>query len=407
MTNRLFHDRGIRAIVVQGLLVAVLAGAAWMLTENAVENLRRQNIASGFAFLNRTAGFDISQTLIAYKNTDTYARAFWVGLCNTLLVAALGIVLATLLGFALGIARLSANWLIAKLALAYVEIVRNVPLLLWLFMIYFGVLLTLPAPGASITLPLGILLNQRGLYVPWPVMPAGWSIVTGLALAGGMLAALLRWREVQMARREAPGPGGTRPSGTRPGGTRLGGTADGNRPGSLPWWTLPLLPAAFVALMIGPPTFVRPVMGPFNLEGAGEVLPELMALLIGLVTYTASYIGEIVRAGILSVPAGQQQAASALGLNSRDTLWLVVVPQALRAIIPPLTNQYVNLAKNSSLAVAVGYPDLVSIFAGTILNHTNQAVETIALTMAVYLALSLAISAAMNAANARVALRER
>jgi general L-amino acid transport system permease protein len=372
------YDRRWHAIALQALLLAVLAWAVWTLTANAVENLRRQNIASGFGFLSRTAGFDISESLIAYKNTDTYARAFWVGLCNTLLVAGLGIVLATALGFVIGIARLSTNWLIAKLALVYVEIVRNVPLLLWLFVMYFGVLLALPAPGASITLPFGVLLNKRGIYFPVPVMTAAWSVVAVLT-AAGLVAAVVLWRGQ---------------AGKREGRATL-------------WWALPLVPAVVLGLMAGPLQFVRPVMGPFNLDGAGEILPELIALLAGLVTYTAAYIGEIVRAGILSVSRGQRQAAAALGLDDRDTLRLVVIPQALRAIVPPLTNQYVNLAKNSSLAVAVGYPDLVSVFAGTILNHTNQAVETIAITMAVYLLLSLSISGAMNVLNARVALVER
>lgn len=321
--SQLRHDPKVRSIAIQAALVVALAALIVVMILNAAANLEQQNIASGFGFLRRTAGFDISQTLVPYANTDTYARAFWVGLTNTLLVAALGIVFATLLGFVIGIARLSANWLVAKLALVYVEVVRNVPLLLWLFAIYFGVLLRLPAPGESTHLPFGMLLNQRGLYLP--------------ALGSG------QW----------------------------------------------------------------PGMGAFNIEGGVAIQPELIALLTGLVTYTAAYIGEIVRAGILSVARGQGQAAAALGLTPVQSLRYVVLPQALRAIIPPLTNQYVNLAKNSSLAVAVGYPDLVSVFAGTILNHTNQAVETIAITMAVYLVMSLALSAGMNALNARVALKER
>jgi len=320
----LFTEPKRRAVVLQALVVVLLVALLLAIIHNASINLAKQNIASGFGFLNRTAGFDISQHLIAYKNTDTYARAFWVGLCNTLLVAALGILFATAFGFLLGIARLSSNWLVAKLALVYVEVVRNVPLLLWLFVIYFGVLLRLPSVAESWNLPGGLLLNQRGLY--------------------------------------APSPWGT------------------------PAW---------------------PVIGAHNVEGGIGIEPELIALLCGLVSYTSAYIGEIVRGGIESVSRGQRQAASALGLNESQAMRHVILPQALRAIVPPLTNQYVNLAKNSSLAVAVGYPDLVSVFAGTILNHTNQAVETIAITMAVYLALSLSISAAMNVLDARVALKER
>ena len=313
-----------RAIALQAAVVVVLLALIAAAIHNAAVNLEKQNIASGFGFLNRTAGFDISQHLIPYKNTDTYARAFWVGLTNTLLVATLGIIFATIFGFLLGIARLSSNWLVAKLALVYVEVVRNVPLLLWLFVIYFGVLLRLPSVADSLHIPGGILLNLRGLYVPWP-----WGT---------------------------------------------------------PAW---------------------PVIGAHNVEGGLAIEPELIALTMGLVSYTTAFIGEIVRGGIESVSRGQGQAARALGLNESQALRHVILPQALRAIVPPLTNQYVNLAKNSSLAVAVGYPDLVSVFAGTILNHTNQAVETIAITMAVYLVISLSISAAMSALDARVALEER
>jgi general L-amino acid transport system permease protein len=296
-------------------------------------------------------------------------------------------VLATVLGFALGVARLSNNWIVAKLALVYVEVVRNVPLLLWLLVVYFGVLLKLPPPEDSLALPGGILMNRRGVYFPWPVMTPAWHAVLALAVVGAILAAIVA---VLASRVEASD-----------------GQGEGAKPRRWPWVAAALAPAVIAALLAGPIEFTRPVMGRFNLDGGGVILPELLALVAGLVTYTAAYIGEIVRAGIQSVPDGQRQAAAALGLSPRDTLWSVIVPQALRAIIPPLTNQYVNLVKNSSLAVAVGYPDLVSVFAGTILNHTNQAVETIAITMAVYLTLSLALAAAMNAFNARVALKER
>jgi general L-amino acid transport system permease protein len=334
-----------RNIALQGLLVVVLAwGVSWLVA-NASANLQRQNIASGFGFLQRTAGFDISQRLIAYANTDTYARAFWVGLTNTLLVAGVSMVLATVVGFALGIARLSPNWLIAKLALVYVEIVRNVPLLLWLFLIYFGVLLRLPAPEASWHIGGGGLLNQRGLYLPSLVLTSGWLAVIGLAVVGSILAVALNAR----------------------GKIGLAGVM------------MLVAPAVLGAVLAGPLHVQSPVLGRFNVTGGLEILPELMALTIGLVTYTAAYIGEIVRAGIQSVARGQRQAASALGLTDRDALRFIVVPQALRAIVPPLTN----------------------------LNHTNQAVETIAITMAVYLTLSLAIAGGMGVLNARVALKGR
>lgn len=378
------------AIALQAaVLVGLAAGIAW-LAANAAASLERQNIASGFGFLSRTAGFDISQSLIAYANTDTYARAFWVGLFNTLLVAALGIVLSTVLGFAIGIARLSSNWLVARVALVYVELVRNVPLLLWLLMVYFGMLLRLPPPEHSIALPFGALLNRRGLYLP-AVEPTATMLAAFAFAAAGIVAAMA------LARVRKPVP-----------------LADTTGPAPLPsrteaagWAALFCLPALVVLASGGPLRAEAPELGRFNLEGGVAILPELIALLTGLVSYTAAYIGEVVRAGIVSVPTGQRQAAAALGLSGHDTLWRIVVPQGMRAIVPPLTNQYVNLTKNSSLAVAVGYPDLVSVFAGTILNHTNQAVETIAITMVVYLALSLATATAMGFVNARYALKER
>lgn len=372
-----------RAIALQALLVTLIVwGISWLVA-NATANLQRQNIASGFGFLQRTAGFDISQRLISYANTDTYARAFWVGLLNTLLVAAVATVLATIAGFALGIARLSPNWLIAKLAVVYVEIVRNVPLLLWLFLIYFGVLLRLPPPEASWHV-FGGLLNQRGLYLPYPILTPIWLAAIGLAVVGASLAVALTRRQLKP-------------------------TAPIDQPSA--WQNvgvlLPLIPALIAAVLAWPLPTHPLIIERYNVAGGIEILPELTALTIGLVTYTAAYIGEIVRSGIQSVSPGQRQAASALGLSSTEALRFVIVPQALRAIVPPLTNQYVNLAKNSSLAVAVGYPDLVSVFAGTILNHTNQAVETIAITMAVYLFVSLAIAGAMGVLNTRVALKGR
>jgi general L-amino acid transport system permease protein len=362
-----------RAIAVQALLVAALAGLFIWIAGNVGDNLRQQNIASGFAFLERTAGFDISQKLIAYKNTDTYGRAFLVGLANTLLAGSLALVLATAAGFALGLARLSANWLVAHLALLYVEVVRNIPLLLWLLMIY-AVLLRLPAPADSIALPFGTQLNQRGLYFPVPLATPAFHAVVGLALAGVVLALIL----------------------ARPMRLKVWQTA-----------ALGVLPGALAAALGWPFAVSVPQMGPFNLEGGIAILPEFIALVAGLVLYTAAYIGEIVRAGLLSVPPGQRDAAAALGLEPRDTLRLITVPLALRAIVPPLTNQYLNLVKNSSLAVAVGYPDVASVLAGTILNHTNQAIEAVAMTMAVYLTLSLLIALVMNTLNARVALKER
>ncbi|MFV0368033.1 MAG: amino acid ABC transporter permease [Hyphomicrobiaceae bacterium] len=379
------YDPRSRGILFQLLLIVAIVSLGYEIVTNAIENLQKQHIASGFGFLDTTAGFDISQSLIAYTNTSSYGRAFWVGLLNTLFVAALGVVLATVIGFIVGIGRLSSNWLIARLAGVYVEVLRNIPPLLMLFAIYFAVLKTLPAPRDSIALPFDSYLNVRGLAVPLPVWQDGiWWVV--LAFLVGLVAAISLWW-VAARQRERTGKA---------------------------------FPAVWVgaALIVGLPLLVffasgRPVefdlpkIGRFNVSGGLTLLPELVALLGGLSLYTAAFIAEIVRAGVQGVEKGQKEAAAALGLPAGQVMRLVVIPQALRIIIPPLTNQYLNLTKNSSLAVAIGYPDLVHVFAGTVLNQTNQAIEVILITMAVYLAISLVTSVSMNWFNARMALVER
>jgi general L-amino acid transport system permease protein len=374
-----------RQAVYQILLVAGLLFAFWSIATNVADNLARQNIASGFGFWDRTAGFDISQTLIEFNNQSTYGKAFWAGLANTLLVAALGIVFATIIGFFVGIGRLSSNWLIARLATAYVEILRNLPLLLQLFFWYFAVQKNLPGPRQSIALPGGASLNVRGLYLPAPVPETGFGYVLaafGLGIVASIGVAM--WAK----RRQL---------------------ATGERFPVL-WTTLALvllIPGA-VHLMLGQPLgFEYPALRGFNFQGGMAVQPEFMALLVGLSTYTASFIAEIVRAGIAGVPRGQREAANAIGLSNGLTMRLVIIPQALRIIIPPLTSQYLNLAKNSSLAVAIGYPDFVSVFTGTVLNQTGQAVEVILLTMLVFLTISLLTSAFMNWFNKHIALVER
>jgi general L-amino acid transport system permease protein len=374
-----------RQAVYQILLVIALIIGFWAIAHNVAVNLARQNIASGFGFWTRTAGFDISQTLIEFDNQSTYGKAFWAGLMNTLLVAGLGIIFATILGFLVGIGRLSSNWLIAKLATAYVEILRNLPLLLQLFFWYFAVLKNLPGPRESISLPGGASLNVRGLYLPAPVPESGFGYVLA-AFGIGILTsiAIAMWSK----RRQL---------------------ATGQRFPVL-WTSLALiflLPGA-VYLVLGQPLgFEYPALRGFNFQGGMAVQPEFMALLVGLSTYTASFIAEIVRAGIAGVPRGQREAANAIGLSSGLTMRLVIIPQALRIIIPPLTSQYLNLAKNSSLAVAIGYPDFVSVFTGTVLNQTGQAVEVILLTMLVFLTISLLTSAFMNWFNKHIALVER
>ncbi len=374
-----------RQAVYQIILVVGLVLGFWTIIHNVSENLARQNIASGFGFWNRTAGFDISQTLIDFTNQSTYGQAFWAGLLNTLLVAAIGIIFATILGFLIGIGRLSSNWLIARLAGAYVETLRNLPLLLQLFFWYFAVLKNLPGPRQSIPLPAGASLNVRGLYLPAPVPEAGFNIVLWTLLLGVIASIGV---SIWAKRRQL---------------------ATGQRFPVL-WTTLALilLLPGLVYLILGQPlSFQYPELRGFNFQGGIAVQPEFMALLVGLSTYTAAFIAEIVRAGIAGVPRGQREAANALGLSSGLTMRLVIIPQALRIIIPPLTSQYLNLAKNSSLAVAIGYPDFVSVFTGTVLNQTGQAVEVILLTMLVFLTISLITSAFMNWFNKHIALVER
>jgi general L-amino acid transport system permease protein len=381
----LIYNPKVRGLVYQAVLCAVIVFLAWSAINNAAENLARAKIATGFGFWENTAGFDISQTLIDYSTTSTYGRAFWVGLINTLVVAALGVVLATILGFLIGIARLSKNWLVARMAGFYVEIIRNIPLLLQLLFWYNAVLKALPAMRESLVIPGGGFLNNRGLFLPQPVFQpgSGWALI---ALGLGVVAAIIyrAWakRRQMLTGQQAP----------------------------VLWISLGLviaLPLAVLALSRFPIAFNYPEAGRFNIRGGIEVLPEFMALLFGLVIYTAAFIAEVVRAGILAVAKGQTEAAYSVGLRPGQTLRLVVIPQAMRVIIPPLTSQYLNLTKNSTLAVAIGYPDLVQIFAGTVLNQTGQAVEVIVITMAVYLTISLVTSALMNLYNRRMALVER
>jgi general L-amino acid transport system permease protein len=370
-----WYRRGVASIAVQVGLIVLIGGLGYAAAYNAAQNLARAHIASGFGFWNNTAGFDISQTLIPYSAAaSTFGRAFWVGLLNTLLVAAIGIVLATVLGFAVGIARLSRNWLVARLAAGYVEVIRNVPLLLQLLFWYNAVLKSLPEVRGSIALPGGGFLNNRGLFLPRPEFGSAFPGVLAAFLVGVLAVIVLR---LWVRRRQE----------------RTGAEIHIFWPALALLFGLPLI--AF-ALTGAPLTFSPLQMGRFNVRGGIEILPEFAALTLALATYTAAFIAEVVRAGVLSVSAGQAEAAQALGLRSGATLRLVIVPQAMRVIIPPLTSQYLNLIKNSSLAVAIGYPDLVQVFAGTVLNITGQAVEVVAITMAVYLAISLSASVLMN-----------
>ena len=449
------YDPRVRGIAFQVALVLVLGFLLWEAGTNAATNMRARGIPTNFDFWNRTAGFDINLTLISYSAVSEYGRAFWVGLLNTLLVAGIGVVLATFLGFTVGIARLSRNWLVSKLATVYVETIRNVPLLLQLLFWYNAVLKPLPGPRDSLKLPglaltmpsagawvallvavagaialralkgrpqvglfapiligagglaflagpyalsgwggngllaaagsAGVFVNNRGLILPEPKFDPGADWVgLALLLAIAASAAYAIWARRQQMRTGAQHPVGL-------------------------VTTILVIGLPFLVFLIAgrPIALDAATLRGFNYQGGVRVLPEFVALLMGLVLYTAAFISEIVRAGIQSVAKGQTEAAHALGLRPGPTLKLVVVPQAMRVIVPPLTNQYLNLTKNSSLAVFIGYPDLVQVFAGTVLNQTGAAVQVISITMGVYLLISLATSFIMGFYNRSISLRER
>ncbi|MFT5781982.1 MAG: general L-amino acid transport system permease protein [Pseudomonas sp.] len=378
-------DPHIRAWVFQILTAVVVVAFGWYLFDNTQQNLAQRGIVSGFSFLNNNAGFGIAQHLIDYNESNSYGRVFLVGLLNTLLVSGIGIVLATILGFLLGIARLSPNWMLRKLATVYIETFRNIPPLLQIFFWYFAVMLSMPGPRNSFAFGDAFFLNSRGLSMPSPVpTEVWWPFVAVLLLTLAAIVGLVRWGR---ARFEATGQ-------TFP--LLLSSIA-----------LLVLVPGLSILILGSPLSLELPTLQGFNFVGGWVMIPELMALTFALVIYTASFIAEIVRSGIQSVNHGQTEAARSLGLKPGITLRKVIIPQALRVIIPPLTSQYLNLVKNSSLAAAIGYPDMVSLFAGTVLNQTGQAIEVIAITMSVYLAISISISLLMNSYNKRNALIER
>ena len=374
-----------RGALYQAAAFALLALFVWWLADNAAVNLARQEKATGFGFLNDTAGFAINFHLVHYEESSPIRRVFVVGALNTLLIAAVGIVLATVLGFVVGIARLSPNPLAARAASAYVEVFRNIPLLLQIFFWYFAVLRPLPNPRDGIVFMGGAHINNRGLYLPEPILESGAATVwTALALGIVSSLVLARWAR---DRRDRTGQ-------------------------AFPVFRASLVltlgaPVLALAAHGFPLTWEWPRLRGFNIAGdTGMWLPpEFVALLLALSVYTASFIAEIVRGGILAVSSGQMEAARALGLRRGAAMRLVVAPQALRAIVPPLTNQYLNLTKNSSLAAAIAYPEIVSVFAGTVLSQTGQEIEVLFLAMMFYLSVSLLIAAAMNFFNRRYALR--
>ena len=358
----------------QILFVAVLAWISYEIVANTRVNLQSQRIASGFGFLSNNAGFDVSQSLIPYAGSDPYTQVFLVGLLNTLLVAVIGIFFATIIGFVVALGRLSPNWLLSRIAGGYVELIRNLPVLFQILFWYLAVLGALPNPRQSISLFGSFFLSNRGFVIPKPIPNPGWEPFVFAILIAVVVSLLLR----TYARRQLFAHGRL---------IRIWPYVLGLLIG------LPLL----TSLVSGAPvTFEFPELKGFNFSGGSRLIPEFVALTLALSTYTGAFIAEIVRAGIQSVHRGQMEAGASLGLARGSTLRLIVVPQALRVILPPLTSQYLNLTKNSSLAVAIGYPDLVSVFAGTTLSQTGQAIEIIAITMGVYLLISLVTSAIMN-----------
>jgi general L-amino acid transport system permease protein len=365
-------------------VLGAIAAAVYWVGSNTVVNLAKQSTASGFDFLNYRAGFGISQTLVEYSEDSSYGRVLLVGLLNTLLVAACSILLATLLGFLIGVGRLSQNWLIEKLAMIYIEVFRNVPLLLQIMFWYFGVLRNLPGPRQAMEFSEAFFLSNRGFAFPTPIFDQGSGVflsALGISLITFIVARVYQ-RRVKLN------------TGIR---VRIWRKCLGV--------ALVLLIGAYVWVGI-PVRWDVPAMAGFNYRGGGNLIPEFVALVVGLSFYTAAFIAEIVRAGIQSVAKGQTEAARALAIPEGTTLRLIIIPQALRVIIPPLTSQYLNLTKNSSLAVAIAYPDIVSVFAGTTLNQVGQAVEIIFITMMIYLSLSLITSLLMNLYNRRLAMSE-
>ena len=365
---------GWSGLVYQLLFAAALVWLGYEIIANAQANLAVQGKVAGFGFLTNNAGFDVSQNLIPYQGSDSYVRVFFVGLLNTLVVAVVGIFFATILGFGVALGRLSPNWLLAKIAGGYVELVRNLPLLFQLLFWYKAVLAALPNPRQSYSIFDYAFISNRGLVIPKAIESSGLTPFL-IALAVSVVAAFVLRR---YARKEL--------------------FDKGNKITIWPYVLGVIIGLPLLAMLIfGKPfTLEYPVLRGFNFAGGSRLIPEFVALALALSTYTAAFIAEIVRAGIMSVHKGQMEAGLSLGLGRGTVLRLIVIPQAMRVILPPLTNQYLNLTKNSSLAVAIGYPDLVSVFAGTTLSQTGQAIEIISITMGVYLLISLVTSAIMS-----------
>lgn len=378
-----WRSREGRSLIYQLVAIASVIALIALLVRNTLANMKARGIQSGYDFLNQPFGFDISETLIAYDVMSSYWTAFAIGMTNTLRVALIGIVLATVLGTLIGVGRFSANFILRKVCYAYVEFFRNVPIYLQLLIWYL--VFTEMLPDFDTAWQQGhFFLSKNGVSFPWPV----WQVGHTLAMLGLLVGLAAGWTYARRARRHFERTGEPRPAWRVVFALMLAGALAGWVLGGAPGqWSLP-------------------VKGDFQVEGGAALTPEFMALLLGLVFYTAAFIAEVVRSGIASVSLGQHEAAASLGLSQRQSMRLVVLPQALRVIIPPLTSQYLNLTKNSSLAVAIGYPELVSI-ANTTLNQTGRAIEALSIVMLVYLTLSLLTSALMNWFNASAAIQER
>jgi len=374
-------------ILAQVTFILALALAAGFLYANVTANLARQGLTVGYGFMKNPASFDIGESYIPYKASDTYQRALIVGLVNTLVVSAIGILLTTIVGVLAGVARLSSNWLVSRIAAAYVGVIRNTPLVIQLMFWYFGVIIQLPSVKEAIEIPGPIYLSRRGVYMPWAEATASypaWRVYIVLAI----ISIFITWYVLRSTQKRASVP-------------------------ITPLWNLAYLIIPVVIIWFGaliqpepPLKQLIPELAGLNFKGGIRLTPEFAALLFGLVIYTGAFIAEIVRAGIQAVSRGQVEAARSLGLSNSQTLRLIVFPQALRIMIPPVTSQYLNLAKNSSLAIAIGYSDLFSI-AGTIFNNTGAAVEIIMIMMLSYLSMSLFTSLLMNIYNKRIQLVER
>ena len=379
-----WNDPDKRAIFYQIATLIAVALLGYYLISNTIDNLARQSISTGFGFLEKEASFEIGESVIPYSAADTYARALWVGVLNTLKVSFIGIVITVILGTIIGIARLSSNWLVSKLAAIYIEVFQDIPVLLQLFFWYAIFYEMLPPPRAAVSPVAGVFLSNRGLVFAVPEShPAHKYMLFALVIAVGAVVLMRRWARQRRDRTGRPFPV-----------VRVGLS------------TIVGLPLLVWAVAGAPVAMNVPELSGFNFEGGANLSPEFGALLLGLVLYTAAFVAEIVRAGIQSVSRGQTEAALAIGLRPGQVLNLVILPQALRVIIPPLTSQMLNLTKNSSLAVAIGYPDFVSV-ANTTINQTGQAIEGVALIMLVYLCFSLLTSLFMNWYNKKMALVER